>query len=144
MPVIVVGGDTRQGLEVLAALHQPQREVRAFVSDEDIARSLREQGFKVALGDVSDGSHVEAAAMNCFSAVLMTEAAADQRERSFLDSRQEVLAAWARAVSAAKVKRVIWVGPGPDVEGVPEVAMVDPQDADAVRRTVELDDAQRI
>jgi nucleoside-diphosphate-sugar epimerase len=144
MPVIVVGADTTQGLELLEALHQPGREIRAFVTDEVVAHMLREKGFKVALGDVSDDSHVEAAAMNCFSAVLITAAAHDDRERAFLDTPEKVLTGWARAVSAARVRRVIWLGDGVPVNGVAEVVRVDPKRDDAIRQVVDLDDAQTI
>ena len=62
MPVIVVGADTEPGRVVLQALLEPGREVRAFVSDEKVAEQLRALGVKVALGDVSDDSHLEGAA----------------------------------------------------------------------------------
>ena len=83
MPVIVVGADTPVGLSIVSALIEPDREVRAFVTDPDVSASLKAQGVKVALGDVSDPSHVGGACLNCFSAVLVTEAARDDRERAF-------------------------------------------------------------
>jgi uncharacterized protein YbjT (DUF2867 family) len=86
MPVIVVGADTSQGRAVVEGLLEPGREVRAFVSDPDAGAELRELGVKVALGDVSDDSHVQGACTNCFTAVLVTEAARDGRERSFASS----------------------------------------------------------
>ena len=89
MPVIVVGADTEPGRVVLQALLEPGREVRAFVSDEKVAEQLRALGVKVALGDVSDDSHLEGAATNCFSAVLITQASSDGRERSFATSSVE-------------------------------------------------------
>ena len=145
MPVIVVGADTPAGLAILDGLHNPPREVRAFVSDPEIGYGLKERGFKVALGDVSDESHVEAAATACFSAVLITEAATDDRERSFATSATEVLQSWARAVASSDVKRVIWVSADqpPPVE-VEETAAVDPEAPDLVDRVVALDDAQTI
>ena len=91
MPVIVVGADTPKGRAVIEGLVEPGREVRAFVSDPDAGAELRELGVKVALGDVSDDSHVQGACTNCFTAVLMTEAAFDGRERSFATSESQVL-----------------------------------------------------
>jgi putative NADH-flavin reductase len=143
MPVIVVGADTRVGRAIVEGLHHPSRELRAFVSDEEQGAELKERGIKVALGDVSDESHVEAAALNCFSAVLITEAATDARERSFAATPEDVLLGWARAVSS--VSRVIWVSaqevPATDT---PEAARVDPDDPNVVARVVALDDAQKI
>ncbi|MGA7229191.1 MAG: NAD(P)H-binding protein [Acidimicrobiia bacterium] len=144
MPVIVVGADTRIGMEVIHGLLEPGREVRAFVSDPEVASGLRAAGVKVALGDVSDDSHIQGAATNCFSAVLVTEAARDDRERSFAATPNEVLAGWAKAVSASRVKRAIWIGDEvPDV-ATPERAIVSPSMGDLVERVVSLDNAAKI
>lgn len=145
MPVIVVGADTAPGRAVVDELQDPRREIRVFVSDERQAALFRERGIKVAFGDVSDEGHVEAAATRCFTAVLMTEAASDSRERSFADSVGKVLETWARAVDRAGVQRVIWVGDvvTPDTD-VPEVTAVSVSDPELARRVAELDEAQRI
>ena len=145
MPVIVVGADTAPGRAVVAELEDPRREIRVFVSDEDQAVFFRDRGLKVALGDVSDESHVEAAATRCFTAVLISEAASDARERSFADSPETVLEGWARAVGNAAVRRVIWVveTDAPDSE-VPEQAVVSTGDPRLAKRVAELDEAQRI
>ncbi len=145
MPVIVIGADTGAGLAISNELANPGREVRAFVSDPEVASDLKRRGVKVALGDVSDDSHIEAAALHCFTAVLVTEAARDDRERSFARSEADVLEAWARAVSNAQVNRVIWVydGAAPEVD-VSEVATVSPADSDLARRVAQLDDARAI
>ena len=145
MPVIIVGADTVSGEEILEGLEGPGREVRVFVSDESRVGSLKKRGFKVALGDVSDESHIEAAATRCFSAVLITDAATDTRERSFADTPEEVLAGWTRAVLAAEVTRVIWVTSDPTPPtATKEVATVDPGDPELVKKVLELDDAQTI
>lgn len=145
MPVIVVGADTDVGARILEGLHDPEREIRVFVSDEARGAELRERGYKVALGDVSDESHVEAASTKCFSAILIAEAAQDSRERSFADDAAAVLRGWANAMRNSKVNRVIWVtGEEHPQTKVVEVAAVrpdDPEVADVVRR---LDDAQSI
>ncbi|REK12244.1 MAG: hypothetical protein DWQ40_11740 [Actinobacteria bacterium] len=143
MPVIVIGADTPIGSRIIDALVDPPREVRAFVTDETEGQRLKDKGVKVALGDVSDDSHIQGAATRCFSAILITEAARDDRERSFAKSEDQVLASWANAV--AGVKRVIWVHDGetPPVK-VPEVAVVATGDPDVVERVVALDDAASI
>ncbi len=142
MPVIVIGADTAPGAAIVDTLAAPSREIRAFVSDPEAAAFLRERGVKVALGDVSDDSHVEAAALNCFTAVLVAEAARDERERSFADNEFDVLRGWARAVTAAAVRRVIWVYESdPPPVDIPEVARVVPGDEDLALKVFALDDA---
>lgn len=145
MPVIVIGADTVPGRAVVEELIDPRREIRVFVSDEDQAAGYRDRGLKVALGDVSDEGHVEAAATRCFTAVLISEAATDDRERSFADSAESVLASWAEAVGRARVSRVIWVlDTAAPPSGVPEMAAVSPSDPEMAKRVAELDAAQRI
>lgn len=127
----------------MEALLEPGREVRAFVSDPDEGLRLRERGAKVALGDVSDDSHIDAAATQCFSAVLVTEAATDDRERSFAQDEPQVLKAWASAV--AGVRRVIWVYAGePPPTRAAEVVVVGPDDPDLVDKVVSLDNAREL
>lgn len=145
MPVIVVGADTEPGKAIAYGLWSSEREIRLFVSDEAAGAAFKKSGFKVAIGDVSDESHVEAAATHCFSAILITEAAHDKRERSFAASEGEVVVGWATAVDNAKVRRVIWVtGDKPPRTKSEEVVTVDPHHPDLVKRVVSLDDAQRI
>jgi nucleoside-diphosphate-sugar epimerase len=145
MPLIVVGADTREGQEILDRLQAPEREVRVFVSDESAGLALRELGFKVATGDVSDESHVEAAALRCFSAVLITEAATDGRERAFASTPREVLEGWARAMKASEVTRVIWVTDGEFPETrAQEVTSVDPSDPGFADTVIAMDDAHSI
>ena len=145
MPVIVVGADTNNGLAILDAIAEPDREVRAFVSDEIRGAALKKKGVKVAVGDVSDESHVEGAATQCFTAVLIAEAAQDDRERSFAANELEVLEGWATAVATSGVRRVIWVHDGATPETrVSESAKVDPGDPDLVQKVIDLDEAQTI
>jgi putative NADH-flavin reductase len=145
MPVIVVGADTEAGESIIDELSQPGREIRVFVSDPNRVDSYRARGLKVALGDVSDDSHVWGAATRCFSAVLIAEAAADNRERSFAGSSQAVLEGWADAVTRAGVRRVIWVASDepPPTPGT-ETAVVSPDDPSLATRVAKLDDAQSI
>lgn len=143
MPVIVVGADTPTGRAIVEALIQPDREVRAFVSDTAAAEELKRMGVKVALGDVSDPSHVGSACTSCFSAVLVTEAATDDRERSFARTADAVLDGWVEAVSDARVTRVIWVGEGARRVGA-ESTSVPLSQPDIPSTVVALDDAAKI
>jgi hypothetical protein len=117
--------------------------VRAFVSDPGAIAELRAMGVKVALGDVSDESHVQGSLTNCFTAVLVTEAAQDGRERSFAASVEQVLRGWATAAAASGVARVIWVHDGevPTV-ATAEVRRVSPASPGLVDEVVALDDAR--
>lgn len=109
MPVIVIGADTPLGDAITGALSAGGGEVRAFVSSPEVARRLRNSGVKAAVGDVSDASHVGAAAIGCFSAVVIPEAAFDERERSFSDSPEATVTGWTRALAEASVQRLIWI-----------------------------------
>jgi putative NADH-flavin reductase len=145
MPVIVVGADTREGRAVVQAMMEPGREVRAFVTDVDVATELRRAGVKVALGDVSDDSHVQGASMNCFTAVLVAEAAHDHRERSFASTEADVLQGWANAVASSGVTRVIWICDGdvPPVDAK-ESKRVSPSHPNLVAEVVALDNARSL
>jgi uncharacterized protein YbjT (DUF2867 family) len=109
MPVIVIGADTPTGRAVVDALLPRRGEVRAFVSDPAEAAALKDRGVKVAVGDVSDGSHIGGAASRAFCAVAVVAAAADDRERSFAGDPQAVLDAWREGLIDAGVARVIVV-----------------------------------
>ena len=97
------------GRSMVDALEHEVGELRAFVSDPAEAERLKTRGVKVAIGDVSDGSHVGGAALNAFCAVLATEAVVDDRERSFARSPEAVIAGWIDGLSDAGVARVIWL-----------------------------------
>lgn len=109
MPVIVIGADTPEGRAVVEQLMVRAIEVRAFVSDPDAVGPLRALGAKVATGDVSDGSHVEAAAMRCFCAVVLAGAAADDRARAFATTPGAVADTWLDALRGAGITRLLWV-----------------------------------
>ncbi|MGH3667390.1 MAG: hypothetical protein ACRDU7_03820, partial [Acidimicrobiia bacterium] len=87
--------------------------------------------------------HIQGACSNCFTAVLISEAARDQRERSFATNERQVLEGWAAAAAASGVIRVIWVHDGelPPVR-VREVRTVSPEHPDLVREVAALDDAR--
>lgn len=147
MPVIVIGADSPLGEAIVDTLRSRPGERRAFVGSPAVGEPLRAAGFKVAVGDISDSSHVEGAACGSFTAVLIAEAAADGRELSFADCPDKVIEGWLTAVTAAAVTRVILVGgdrpPPPGVEW----AVVDPQGrppAEVAAEVARLDDAREI
>jgi uncharacterized protein YbjT (DUF2867 family) len=127
MPAIVVGADTPIGEAIVAALVSRGGEIRAFVSDPARAAALRALGVKAAIGDLSDGSHLTAAAHGAFTAVLVEAAILDGRPLDFAADTDGVLAAWGSAIRGSGVQRAIWVG-GPLsshlVGCAPEVAVV--------------------
>ncbi len=154
MPVIVIGADTEVGTAIVDALLGRAGEIRAFVTDPATGAALKKRGVKVATGDISDGSHVASASLNTFSAVVVPEAAFDDRERSFAADPAAVLQVWAEALAEAGVRRVIWLEDD-RAEGVPavlslaaaEVATVETarrQPDEIAATVVHLDDAARI
>lgn len=149
MPVIVVGADTPLGEAIMDALLPRDGEVRAFVTSESAAAALKSRGVKVAIGDVSDGSHVGGAALNAFCAVLVETAAADDRERSFAGDPKEVTAAWIEGINDAAVTRAIFVGsdPLPAAGLQAELAVVDPtgvSPTEVAVQVAELEDAAEL
>ncbi|MCY4371961.1 MAG: NAD(P)H-binding protein [bacterium] len=144
--MIVVGADTPVGDAIISTVCRSAAEVRAFITRDADADSLKERGVKVALGDVSDSSHVEAAALYCFCAVLVTEAAYDDRDRAFAQHPDDVLAGWAEAARNAGVRRVIWVGtehrkePYPDSVGEVATVIVEGDLDGAAREVGELEE----
>lgn len=139
------------GEAVVSAIIPVAAEVRAFISEEGWAAGLKAQGVKVALGDLSDTSHVEAAALFCFCAVLVTDAALDGRELGFADGAGTVWEGWADAIRNAGVHRTIWVSTehgfnrGSDSRATPEVAVVADTDiARAAARVARLEEAQTL
>ncbi len=109
MPVLVVGADTPVGASVVDALTNREGELRCFVTDVEVAADLRSRPAKVALGDVSDGSHVGAAGLNCFSIVFICAAATDTHERAFCSTPAQVFEQWQEAITMAGARRIIWV-----------------------------------
>jgi len=130
MPVIVVGADHPLGEAIAHKLAAPDREVRAFISSGDAHASLRALGIKVAIGDLSDVGHIEAAATSCFSVVFVEPALEDGRELAFT-SPAVAAQGWVKAAADARVKRLIWVGSAaPVVKGL-ETATVGIEDRTA-------------
>jgi nucleoside-diphosphate-sugar epimerase len=150
MPAIVIGADTALGGSIAEALLAGGGEVRAFVTRPAAAEPLKAGGAKVAVGDVSDASHIAGAATGCFAAVAIMEAAVDDRERAFAADVDEVLRRWAEALLEAGVRRAIWVAhPGcdPPVAGTPEETVVATEDrpaADVVLEVQHLEEAAEL
>jgi uncharacterized protein YbjT (DUF2867 family) len=131
MPVIVVGADTPLGEAIVAELLARGGEIRVFATDPDRAALLRRRGAKVAVGDVSDGSHVGAAAYNAFTVVIVEQSVFDGRPYSFAPDPAGVLEIWVGAIVDSGVQRAIWVGNPPasfQTAPVPEIAVVAPDD----------------
>ena len=77
--------------------------------------------------------------MRCFTAVVLEEAAEDNRERSFAPDAEGTVIGWLEALGEAAVHRVIWVGSSPPVAvPAPEYASIDPAggDPDAIAAEV--------
>ncbi len=117
MPVIVVGADTEIGHAIVPVLRPASGEIRLFASDAEAVARYRDFA-KIAVGDISDGSHVGGAAIGAFCAIIITTAAHDDRERYFAADSDELFAQWADGLTDAGVSRVIVVGPRPPVAGV--------------------------
>ncbi len=114
MPVIVIGADTELGHAIVPALRPASGAIRLFASDEDQVARYRSI-TKVAVGDISDGSHVGGAAIGAFCAVVIADAADDGRERHFASTPDELLAQWADGLADAGISRVILVGPADEL-----------------------------
>jgi hypothetical protein len=144
MPVIVIGADTAIGAAIVAALRPASGEIRVFVTDPYAGDGYR-NATKVAVGDLSDGTHVGGAAMGAFCAIAIMEAASDARERHFAADPPAVLAQWADGLSEADVSRVIAVGraadspePNPLERVTQQYRFVDTSDRDVVDIATEI------
>jgi len=113
MPIMIVGADSPGGIEIVARVAAPGREVRCFVTDPLSAATFKAAGAKVAAGDVTDVGHIAAACHDCFSVVFMRAAAIDGRERAFAATADAVFEGWQEAVEESRPRRVIWVGMEP-------------------------------
>lgn len=108
MPVMVTGALSRLGSRVVDHLRLTGGEVRAYldatVATEDDAARLRAAGCKVALGELDDEGHLEAAleqvhtVAHCWTGPLHDP-----------DEQVEVAATLGSAVLGAGVRRLIWV-----------------------------------
>ena len=146
MPVIVVGADTPLGGAIVGALAERGGEIRAFVGDGESAKTLRALGVKVAVGDMSDGSHLTAASHQAFTAVCVEAALHDGRPFAFAADADGVVDTWRTAIRDAGVRRAIWVGtrsPAPLLGCAPDVAAVQTQgrpEPDIAREVADLND----
>ena len=108
MPVLVTGAEAGLGASVIDHLSRTGGELRAFLdattcTDDDIAR-VRTGGCKVAIGELDDEGHLEAAleqvhtVAHCWTGPLHSPA-----------EQLEAAAALASAALGAHVRRLIWV-----------------------------------
>lgn len=109
MPVIVIGADTPLGHQVVRTLEPASGEIRIFASDADAVGEYRSFA-KVAVGDISDGTHVGGAAIGAFCAIVIAATAHDERERFFAATTDELYRQWADGLADAGISRVIVVG----------------------------------
>ncbi len=114
MPVIVIGADSELGHAIVPALRPASGEIRLFASDEDPVTQYR-PFTKVAVGDISDGTHVGGAAIGAFCAIVIAAAAHDERERHFVSDAEELFNQWADGLSDAGIGRVILVGASAEI-----------------------------
>jgi putative NADH-flavin reductase len=117
MPVIVIGADTELGHAIVPALRPASGEIRLFASDEDAVARYR-RFAKVAVGDISDGTHVGAAAIGAFCAIVIARAAHDERERHFAPTPTDLFRQWASGLDDAGISRVIVVGSAAEIPAV--------------------------
>ena len=151
MPVIVIGADSPHGRAILPALQPQSGEIRVFVTDPAVADRLRGTA-KVAIGDVSDGSHVGGAAIGAFCAVAVAAAANDDRERHFAATPEAVFAQWADGLRDAGIERILFVGSRVDLQhagllraAAPEFFFVDVDNStDYAAEVSGLEQAQKI
>ena len=121
MPVLVVGADTELGHAIVPALQPASGEIRLFASDPKAVAGYRSFA-KVAVGDISDGTHVGGAAIGAFCAIVITAAAHDERERHFAHNTEELFKQWAEGLADAGISRVIVVG---SRDGLPDRVHLD-------------------
>lgn len=109
MPVLVTGAESRLGAGVIEQLRATGGELRAYLdatvaTDDDAAR-LRAEGCKVAVGELDDEGHLEAACEQVHTvAHCWTGPLHDPGEQV------EVAATLGSALLGAGVRRLIWVG----------------------------------
>ena len=137
------------GIAIVTALTAGSGEVRVFITDPSFAEEFRRAECKVAIGDVSDASHVAVAAFDCFTAVLIADAAADDRERSFASTPSLVLEGWCDAIREAGIQRQIWIEPS-DLNGLPviptgtEIAILSPATDELARAVTTINELEEI
>lgn len=108
MPVLVTGAERGLGARVLAQLRSSAGEVRAYldatVVGDAAAAALRSQGCKVAVGELDDEGHLEAAL-----AQVHTVAHCWGGPLHDLDEQLTVAGALSSALLGAGVRRLVWV-----------------------------------
>lgn len=123
MPVLVTGAERGLGARVLAQLRASGGEVRAYLDatavDDDAAAALRSQGCKVAIGELDDEGHLEAAL-----AQVHTVAHCWGGPLHDLDEQLTVAGTLASALLGAGVRRLVWVRELADDAANPYLALL--------------------
>ncbi|CAN5819838.1 hypothetical protein BH23ACT10_BH23ACT10_01000 [soil metagenome] len=108
MPVLVTGAESGLGARVLQQLRLSGGQIRAYldatVADADTAAALRATGCKVALGELDDEGHLEAAL-----AQVHTVAHCWGGPLHDLEAQLNVAGTVASAALGAGVRRLVWV-----------------------------------
>ncbi len=104
MPVVVTRADEGIGPRLVAALRADGAEVRAFAAGDGDVGALRAAGAFVAIGDLDDEGHLDAAMTDAHTVIVPTATWA--AEPDVLDATVPVAA---RAARSAGVRRVVLV-----------------------------------
>lgn len=108
MPVLVTGAEDGLGARVVEQLRMSGGEIRAYLDGNvvttDAAASLRSTGCKVAVGELDDEGHLEAAL-----AQVHTVAHCWGGPLHDLDAQLEAAGTVASALLGAGVRRLVWV-----------------------------------
>ncbi len=108
MPVLVTGAEDGLGVRVIERLRASDGEVRAFLdataAGETAAATLRSRGCKVALGELDDEGHLEAAMAQVHTVAHCWGGALHD-----LDQQVVVAATLAAALLGAGVRRLVWI-----------------------------------
>ncbi len=108
MPVLVTGAEDGLGARVIEQLRASGGEVRAYldatVAGEAEASALRAQGCKVAVGELDDEGHLEAAMAQVHTVAHCWGGALHD-----LDQQVTAAATVASALLGAAVRRLVWI-----------------------------------
>lgn len=130
MPVLVAPADTPLGVPLVRALRADGAEVRAYATGDGDVPALRAAGAFVAVGDLDDEGHLDAAMTDAHTVIALHADPLAPDARQLDDHLRVVLtAAWKAEVSRLVVRSV----PRPDPAGDPlrrvcagiEAALVD-------------------
>lgn len=114
MPVLVTRADLGIGPRLVAALRTDGAEVRAYATGGGDVGSLQAAGAFVAVGDLDDEGHLDAAMTDAHTVIVLTSTWAAAVED--LDTTVPVIARAAVSARVARLVLVSLVGADPDAE----------------------------